>query len=1123
MSTRLDSLFYELELRAGSFDQGLKSAEASAGRFTSYMSAHPMAVVGLLGAALVTVGIKATQMAAEVDTAVRRISGALPEVTTRFDEVKGSVRDLSLEFGVGQPQIAAYMKVVAEGGVDSVDGMVAMTRAALVAAEAVGDLGRTEPLIQALDSTLDVFGLSATDSEAILAKLLVTAQGKGTIEDLTGGFGRLAIKLREAKVDFITAADATATLIARGASARTAVAELGEILEKKGAAGLKELAAQSHVASDGLKEMRTAAERNGESIESMHRKLKENLNASLIELGSTILPIVLAEMRGLIGLIDLFNGSVAKVNMGAVTATVASLAGQLKSLKGEAGDEVFNRLEVAISKAAGGTGVLTNTLGGLARSISFVGTIAPANLKPIEAGLVAIAGSGRLSERDLGLVVKAVANIRAEIAKRGLNLPPVVSPDAAAGVDVLTAAQRRAVQASTDLTTEQKNTILTATALSDTMKELVAKAMKEAATRTKEAGDKATEMAVKYAAAMKKVQDSLIKSTVTLVDDTEAAMQMLREELVAAGVAAEDVDKALQPMNDQLRLISVNEQFKLPEILERAGKALTSMEVAKLKDAQTELRALYSFTLAGTQEHVAVGKQLEAVQKKITEATKDTLPPLDLSTAAWKDINRQAGEIADRVLPKMPPPLKSSAEHAGEIANKIADVAQGALGVAQTFGVVDSKSAAILANVINIGRNLGDALGGDPSAIIGVLGSLAGVISGIFGDSAEGRARKQLIKENTAALADLTEEFGNFGSLKSTGTTFSKVQEVLGKELAPGGLGANGIDALLFGTGGQGTGLSGAPGIIEQLKAFGISLKDIEVLAGELGITLRNKETGKFEMAGFRALLEALGLTEFSEFANTFKGQMDRVKLELETGVLDPTEEFGRLLAIAGDSKIGSPAIAKALEGIDLTTAEGRDQGIGKLRDLIKNLPNLSAGEIGLSQGDFADLINRMLGILTSDRTLATLPLTQDRPPIATEPPPEPTTNPPPQPSGSLRGLDEEVEAANWDVSIDQGATQISLLQELVNLNARLLPLQPPILPTGFGFAGTLAAGKGGSPITVGTINILLPPGAPVDADALAGQILAALQRAAATETTDIGLSGRVYIEQSAVGRFPAL
>lgn len=1096
--TKIDSLFYELELRAESWEQGLETARTAGKKFTDFVTAHPIAVAGLLATAFVAVGLHAAQMAGEVDTAVRKIGASLPEATARMEDLKGTARDLSVEFGISQVEVVKNMETIAKGGVDSVDDLIAASRAATLAVEATG--ASFESVAGSLDSSLDVFGLSAKDSEAILAKLFVTAQGKGTIEELSQGFGRLAIKLQEAGVDFETATDATATLIGKGASAKTAVAELGDILEKKGAAGLKALAAESHVASDGLREMGEQARLNGTSVEAMHRRVKESLNAALIDLGTSILPIVLKEMQGLVGLIDLFNGSVDRIQATSALATVNSLAGALKSLKGEMPDEAFERFEIALSKAAGGTGNLRNSVGALASGFALVGRLGPENLRAVESGLAALAASGRLSQSQLETVGQALGNVRAEIDKRGLTMPTLVPPGtagdlagASAGVGVLTAAQRAAVIASKDLDQEQKNAILSAKALSDTMKDQVAKAMKEA-------GDRAKDLAEKYAAGMKKVQDTLAKATVTLVDDTKLAMGALAEELESSGIAAGEVEDALRPMNEQLALIKVNEKFDLPEILERSARALTDRDVARLKDAEGELRDLYKTTVAGTTAHKDVAEKLAVVQEKIAEhakATKDAAFAKDMAedfAAAVAEAKRLNIE-----LPEIPKPLGEGSKKTQEMVERIAAVAQGALGAATAFGVMKDETANVLANVINIGTNIGRALGGDPLAIAGVLGSLGGVLEGLFGDTAEGRAKKQLLKENNAALRELTEEFGDFGSLKSSGRTFAETQRVLGKELGSSGLGANGINALLFGTSGIG-GLAGVPGIIEQLKNAGVSMKDVEALAKELGITLRNSKTGAFELAGFQALFDALGKTEFTEFARTFKGQMDRIKLELETGVLDPTEEFGAVLDVVKDAKIGSPAIARALEGIDTSTAEGRRAAADRLRALVSNLASLSPGDLGLSQGDFTDTINRLLEILTSDRGIGPSPgtPTPDRPPVpdAGGGPSGPTTQPPI--GGVIGHVGADLppgEVANWDRSLDQGATQIDLLAQLVALTNRLLPLQPPPLPDGFG--GVRAAGvRGGLNLQGATFHLYVTvPGTAPDPVAFARASLEALQR----------------------------
>ena len=133
MARRLElaSLFYRLELDSKGFGNELTNAEKKLGSLTNFIAKNPVVALGALGAAAVSVGVAATQMAADVDAAMRKVAVSVPGATERLSEMKDVGRELATEFGISQTEIARVMQLVAETGVESTDELIEASRAAV--------------------------------------------------------------------------------------------------------------------------------------------------------------------------------------------------------------------------------------------------------------------------------------------------------------------------------------------------------------------------------------------------------------------------------------------------------------------------------------------------------------------------------------------------------------------------------------------------------------------------------------------------------------------------------------------------------------------------------------------------------------------------------------------------------------------------------------------------------------------------------------------------------------------------------------------------------------------------------------------------------------------------------
>lgn len=307
-SVELARLFYTLEAETKGLKSDLDGAQASFSKFTSFVKANPYVALGALAAAAVAVGVQATKMAAEMDDAVKKIANRVPDASRQLDRLKDKANDLAVEFGFAQSEIVEAMDAVAASGVNNTDDLLAATEAVVAASRASGE--SFNDVLGGLDAALDIFGLSASDSEAILAKLFATAQGRTTMAELGDTLGKLAPVIQGTGVDFNTATEALGGLIANGFQpGKPAIAEFKRILEKDGVPGIQRLAASTGVATDGIKEFRAAIQQNGESISVQSQRIKSSFVAIMLDLGRVILPVVVKGMEILARLVAKLTGN----------------------------------------------------------------------------------------------------------------------------------------------------------------------------------------------------------------------------------------------------------------------------------------------------------------------------------------------------------------------------------------------------------------------------------------------------------------------------------------------------------------------------------------------------------------------------------------------------------------------------------------------------------------------------------------------------------------------------------------------------------------------------------------------------------------------------------------------
>lgn len=365
------------------------------------------------------------------------------------------------------------------------------------------------------------------------------------------------------------------------------------------------------------------------------------------------------------------------------------------------------------------------------------------------------------------------------------------------------------------------------------------------------------------------------------------------------------------------------------------GEAVTAT-VTDVKDGWARLDQL----------NLALGlsfdKEVTPKVKNTTQAIKDIKPASDDVTGALERLRtaaEDAGTKGEQKTRTFGESLKDIALKAEPTIRKVEELAAKMASIFSGDGSLMSKLGTLVGD---IAKNLPGVAG----SVARAVGATVEVIKGIFGESPEERARKELLKNNTAALKSLTKVTGDLAKLNSTGSEITKARDFL---------------TSIFGPGGQYT-----KGAYTAAKLrTGMTDADFERLAGELGIQLRNKETGAIESKALYQLLQALNALD-SGFANTFAGQRERISQEMAVGILRPEDQFDALKQVLGSAS-GSRALAAALGSGDITTAEGRAALTQSLQNVFKQFSagGITAADLGgLTGSEFLSTIEELLGLI---------------------------------------------------------------------------------------------------------------------------------------------------------------
>jgi len=327
-----------------------------------------------------------------------------------------------------------------------------------------------------------------------------------------------------------------------------------------------------------------------------------------------------------------------------------------------------------------------------------------------------------------------------------------------------------------------------------------------------------------------------------------------------------------------------------------------------------------------------------------------------------------------------------------------------------------SDDAKKLSEGLEMSRISTEALTAVFSGGFGLIGGAVQLASGLFGGgpSPEELERQRIMKQNTESLNKLRRNIDELaGTFDITGRRFAAASMALGQ--------------LKFGGeyGGSGGYRSWWRNTMDTLRRFGLTLQDLDAIAEEFGITIKNSE-GVYLRPGLEKLNEALkeAAAGMIGFPQTLEGALQQAQFtadifDLEDPQLqlaatlanlagvgseftkwleemaaqgrDATEALGEWQDRLGDldelvSRFGGadisqvPGLERLME-LDLTSAEGRAEAEQLIRDLFRQFQQgmIDIAALGFATPqEFLDLLGNIEGLLDQIGEAADEGVTQD-------------------------------------------------------------------------------------------------------------------------------------------------
>ncbi len=364
-------------------------------------------------------------------------------------------------------------------------------------------------------------------------------------------------------------------------------------------------------------------------------------------------------------------------------------------------------------------------------------------------------------------------------------------------------------------------------------------------------------------------------------------------------------------------------------------------------------------------------------------------------------------------------------QHIKDVADAYVDAVTQMGIFVEALGGSSSEMDAFITGLENIGDAIGkiaigDMVGGLQSGIMGV----ASMVKLAFGsESASARAVRLANEKTQAKLEQHRQRIGDLIEISAPGRQMSVVEQALGS-----------IDLGRFSKADNARDVNDQV-LRQQLGRFlverGMTMTDLNAVADAYGVSIKD-DKGRLNAQLLQGLLHLLKASEVG-YSDTFSGQMERIQQGKSLGIIDELDE---LMTLIRDPRLGIPALAAALEGVD-ETAEGRARGRAAIQELFTQLGTpgaiSKAGLGGANESQFRALLAQFMELFAADET-------EEEPGPAL---PEPVLPPPPPVEVSRSDTtDAGVDFGLGDVGSDWASTARSVALVPEFLAAELVPIR---------------------------------------------------------------------------------
>ncbi len=967
MGIKLEDLFYTLDMKTAGFVRGVDTASAKSKGFSDFMRVAIPAGAAAAGAALLALGAKASQMAAEFEQGIAEVGTLVDTNVVNMGNLREGVLDIFENVpveNVGDLTRGLYQMISA-----GIPAERAITDLSIAANAAVGGVTSVEVAVDGLTTVMNAFAAEGLTTQRAADSFFTAVKlGKTTFDEISSGIGKVAGLAASLGVTLDDLLGNMVALTKGGLGTRQAFTGLQQILvniakpNEKLVKDFPELAKNFDLArlkADGLSQfmvdlaqelqgndaaavsffgsvealnaafslasdggvqiteiMREFADAQGAATEAAEKmklttqatfqQMQNKFAVLMIDLGTKILPLVNAELEGIIGLIDLLSGKVGEIKAETAISNVEQLAATLG--KGGLGDprlvedierlraalemkdlddsqrEAFltdlqrleRQLELQIDAADRLRDGIEDVLGTSLFGLGFPQMITDLTREQalaVDEGLQALLRTGQLTDERAQILQARLTELSAFIEEQGFR------PEVVAGAAPVAGGEPGApVEGPVELSAEQIERL---NELREKAQELVDAA--------------SVDFVAKARAALEQFKADVIEAGGDLEGEFADAVRALEDAVASAELAAA-IDPQLEAVAQGLR-----DAITIPELGE-VGRILND-EIIPALEEEVALSAENS-------------KRREEANKKLKDAQK-----------LQKQVADQANTIRDQVLRDEQQANEQRLRREQEVTDEIREQRQemllmvgsiqaavgGVIRLGESFGILSDDTAQALNDVLAIGTGIGRIAAGD---IVGgglaALGGVAGLVGGLFGGESE--ETKRIRRANTRAVEQLSKDFRKASQFlgATAGAEIGRLQQIA-DEILTVRQGMNSFSTVLQGMG----------------QIMGIARENMDELveAGkQLGITFEDETKPSFEE--IVRVAEALQQVKFERFLESFTGSLELLNREFELfDIEDPIEKIQRILDLFLEFTELDAKFAGAdrfLRVLDLTSEEGR-------------------------------------------------------------------------------------------------------------------------------------------------------------------------------------------------------